>query len=258
MNADEYGQLCFFALYRAPNQFFYCITDGKEGTPLLYMCDRRIFMFSRIDREIYFISKAACELTFASREGRLPFEFGLLGPGEPSKIMMDMKPVFGRALNGDEARPAGMGRYRLTRKVLKDGTLATALVDPSRKCPFTEIELSEVGDKLLPTVQFQVAVDEDVPDPIPAFPEISTVSKKLPVKDLSGDFLAGGRGSIDAYVRCLMGHAAVRNMKARAAYESTSTRVRTGTRLSQPTRRYRAPFARLRGRTCRPRARRLV
>jgi hypothetical protein len=214
------GNLSFFALYRSPNQFAMCLIDGENGVPVMYFSQGKLIAFSPIHREAYYISGANLQLTFASRDERPTFRYLVLGPREPSKVLVDLKPAFRCEAKGEGVRVIGENRFRLTQWGRSDDVFASATVDLSRRCPFTQLELNEEGaapDSL--RFELQLEVDDDVTDAMPSFPEISVFKKAMRVIDLSDDYRSGRQFYQDVFVLCLAEHAAARNTKCRSVYE---------------------------------------
>lgn len=95
-----------------------------------------------------------------------------------------------------------------------------AAVDPSRRCPFTRFEFSEVGSDIPAFVVRKLSVDDDAGEPWPAFPLIKEFIGKVTLTDLGGSKNAFHPNVPVLMQKCFVARQAIANKEIRHLYES--------------------------------------
>jgi hypothetical protein len=216
--ASSYGQLSFLAMYQAPDRFFLCIADGHDGTPIVYLCDNHLLAYNAIEGRLLYLSNARFDYAFGMKSGIFSQTCEVMKSGEPSKILVDVRSLYERKAKRDDLTENNGGGFRLSR-TLGDGKSFVAIIDPSRRCPFTRLELSEAGSEVPLLLVRELSVDEDVRDPWPLFPPKSRWAGLLAIEDLSIDTLPNNLAISEFMQRCLCARAAVAKESLREAYQ---------------------------------------
>jgi hypothetical protein len=178
VTSSEHWRLLFLARYDYPDHFFLCIADGRDGTPLAYFSENRLFMYNAVDSEVMYFQEAKFDYTLQGADGGLDNRCSVTGSAGGSNILVDLKSLYGQAAKHDDLVHSSTRTFRLTR-TFGEGESLVALVDPSRRCPFAHLELCDTEKELPPFVLHELSIDGDVRDPRPVPPSERAFVGKL-------------------------------------------------------------------------------
>lgn len=210
-------QQVFRVQYRSPDRYSLCIADGRDNTPIIYVSDNQLLMYCAVDGLVLYLSNVSFSYAFRLEGGEFSQSYRIR-PGGASSVLFDVKSLYDREGIGDVVARAEGGAFRLTRK-LAGGKSFSALVDPSRRCPFSQIALMKIGSDEPFLLVRELSVNEDVRGAWPAFPPKDRLAGRVGLKDLSNDAEFRDFDVVESSVKGLLGRPAIRNKEAREAYE---------------------------------------
>jgi hypothetical protein len=203
MTIKDAGLVRFKAFYRAPDHYSILLSDSTDGTPLVYVADGQLLFYDPIRSSVSYLKDCSEQLRLES-DGKLPrfvFEVGRTSKsadakgGERDLFKLDAKSLF-EAKTGTEQRvlDEGNGRYRLFSTRGERTTVAS--FDTSKSQPIESLKVFEKnGSEPVLSVD-KLVVDGPLAKNAFAFPDRKTLSRKIPVHELAGDFLPAGAEKI--------------------------------------------------------------
>ena len=218
MSAPRISQLLFLAAYQAPDRFFLCIADGRDGTPLAYLCDNQLVMYNAVDGDVLYFMKASFCYVLRLEDSDFRHRCNLFRFDGPCSIIVDVKSLYARAHKRDELGHAKPGAFRLTR-TWEDGLFLIALVDPSRRSPFMRIEYSDIEIDAPIYVVRELYIDDEVRGPWPVFPPFSRFAAKLTLKNFNSNELPADHDVLRFMQKCLFARQAIGSKELRQLYE---------------------------------------
>jgi hypothetical protein len=134
----DWGKLSLRVQYEAPDRFALRLTDADDGTPIVYLCERKLLMYDAVDGAVRCFDSGSFIYEWGRRAGKLNLHYRVARRGPPCFILLDLKSAYDEKGIADELTRSGKGVFNLRRNL--DGqTVFTAVVDRSRACPFREI-----------------------------------------------------------------------------------------------------------------------
>jgi hypothetical protein len=218
IDGQDFMHLLFRVQYRAPDRYALFVADGDDKTPIICFNNSQLLMYNAVDSFVLYLSNASFSYTLGFMEGKFSHRFLIARSDEPCGILFDVKSLYDRQGLGDAVARTGGGPFRLTRK-LEGGKSFVSLVDPSRRCPFTEIALMKVDSDEPFLLIRELSVNEDARWVWPAFPRKDVLAGRLELKDWSSDAKFGESAVLEFMARSLLARPAIRYKAARQSYE---------------------------------------
>jgi hypothetical protein len=195
--------LRFRAIYRAPDQHALLLADASDGTPLVFVAERRMLIYDPVRPAVLRMEHARSTLILRSKGDapRLNYSFGAsTHDGEPSELVLDLRSICGLPAVEERVVEDANGGYRLFRTDAEGVTTACS-IDPRRKTPCASLKVFPKGH-LEPSVFIdRIEVDGALRDEDFRFPETARLAGKIAVKDWPGDGVWDALGEVPSMIR---------------------------------------------------------
>jgi hypothetical protein len=211
-------QEVFWIQYRSPDRYSLYVADGSDNTPIIYFNNHRLFMYNAVDGAVLYLANASFTYKFLFEKGRFSHRIRVARSDDPCDILFDVKSLYDRQGAGDVVARARGGTFRLSRK-LEGGKSFSALVDPSRRCPFKEIALLKADSNEPFLVVHELSVNEDVDGIWPAFPSKDLLVGKVDLRDWSSGTQFEDLAVAEFIAKCMLARPAIGKKEARESYE---------------------------------------
>jgi hypothetical protein len=138
---DGVAVMKFRAIYRSPNRHALIISDGSDGTPLLFASNNSMIVYDPVRPVVLDAADTRTNFSIWQEGDRfwLTWEWSS-GEEKPNSILLDVRSMFtGRSKRNDVVK-IGDGKYRLT-NTSERGSRLISHIDTNLKQPYTRIEL---------------------------------------------------------------------------------------------------------------------
>ena len=222
MKISGFPQAYFRAQYQHPDQFALDVVRLRDHTPFIHLVNGQLYFYDAVNTHVVYLSRIGFRYKLfsdISHNNKLCLEFRLQESGE-SEILFDFKALHTGNATKSEIAKVDARSIRLTQS-FANGTSLMSLIDPSRKCPIKQFNFKPANDGLRPIFLelYEVAVNEDVFQPWPTFPSRDRLGDKIPIVDLSSQFL--GPKAIEKVLKeCMYSNLAIEDLSRRDAYRA--------------------------------------
>jgi len=185
----------FRALYRAPNEFSWLVSDPADGTPLAFCAGRKMLIYDPVGPTVYYSEGAACILEMGCTRSDFKFDLRYFPAprGERHRILVDLHSVL---LVGSEPAPEagipvdavarrGPSKFELDRKFPWTGHSQSFEVDLERQCPYTAATFREYGVTYLRLDT--LILNDALADENFSFPAKWQLKLAVPLEDITAD-----------------------------------------------------------------------
>jgi hypothetical protein len=211
----------FEARYREPDRFSFCVSDPSTKSPIICQVDHQLLVYNPVEGSLIYLSNASFRCRLCVDTGRLVLFLGAFKSDDPSKIFFDVSSLFGHGAAKSEVRAVGPKDFALV-ETRATGLIVEAHVDPSRRCPFKSVEITEMS-AAQPCIKVdELSVDGDAPSgPWTIFPSKEHLAFALPIKDFSDSAVFGDAEVANAITKSYFAAAALRSksLSLRKDYE---------------------------------------
>jgi hypothetical protein len=193
------------AIYQAPNRHAMLISDGSDGTPLVFVADRQMLIYDPVHPAVLRIKDAVSQLTLRSdgNLSNLEFNFGKNSHEvDSSELTLDFRSICLLPAVEEKVVRDGDGRYRLFLTKADEKTAVHGF-DPSRKMPYASFK-AFTKDSHEPSLNIdRIEVNVVLRDEEFRFPDMALLAKKIEVKDWPGDRFSQTVGGVALLIRAM-------------------------------------------------------
>jgi hypothetical protein len=180
--------LRFRALYKAPDHYSLLVSDGSDGTPLVFVADRQLLCYDPIRSSVLCLKGCSEQLSFESDGKAASFLFGFLPEDRRShaqnSLKIDVKSVCEKLCVVDRVVKTGESQYRLF--LLKDQKSLVCSFDLAKAQPFEGLKVfDQSGHEPLLSID-KLVINGPLADDEFRFPDRERLARKLKVHEMAG------------------------------------------------------------------------
>jgi hypothetical protein len=185
-------------IYRAPGQSAMLVCDGSDGTPLIYVVDRKMLLYDPVGPAVYRSNALRSFLLMQTERGRESLIFGMTNDPKRGSIDFDIKSLLSEPATSEEVVSTGGTTYRVTRS-FGEGQQVVHF-DVSLPGPVTRVE--EIAKEAKePNSIWEFILNGELKDAEFTFPDEKRLAETIMVKELPANSLLATAGGIVAALR---------------------------------------------------------
>ncbi len=182
--------LRFRALYQAPDQYSVLVSDGSDGTPLVFVADRQLLCYDPIRSAVLCLKNCSERLSFEVDGKDANFLFGFLPDGKEghaqNSLKIDVKTVCEKLCVAERVVKTGATQYRLILTKHENKSMVCTF-DLSRPQPFEGLKVfDETAHEPLLTID-KLVVNSPIAAEEFRFPDRDRLARKIKVHEMVGN-----------------------------------------------------------------------